>query len=59
MCISPLFLLIDTSISITKGRNAPGKPMKEVSEFDARCNSFLFAASFLYRLAFVAQHECC
>lgn len=46
-----IFLLL--SLSDPKGRNAPGKPVREVSEMQTHCRGFC-----LSQLAFCAQHAC-
>lgn len=53
-CFLPFFLIfIPLPLSVPKGRNAPGKPVREVSETQAHCHGFC-----LSQLAFCAQHAC-
>lgn len=54
MVFSLSFLIfLPLPLSVPKGRNAPGKPVREVSEMQAHCHGFC-----LSQLAFCAQHAC-
>lgn len=46
-------IFLPLPLSVPKGRNAPGKPVREVSEMQAHCHGFC-----LSQLAFCAQHAC-
>lgn len=57
MCCCVVFfsflIFLPPPLSVPKGRNAPGKPVREVSEMQAHCHGFC-----LSHLAFCAQHVC-
>lgn len=46
-------MFLPLPLSVPKGRNAPGKPVREVSEMQAHCHGFC-----LSHLAFCARHAC-
>lgn len=46
-------IFLPLPLSVPKGRNAPGKPVREVSEMQAHCHGFCVS-----QLAFHAQHAC-
>lgn len=57
MCVLLFFfsflMFLPLPLSVPKGRNAPGKPVREVSEMQAHCHGFC-----LSHLAFCARHAC-